>query len=209
MTTAYVYKWTHLPTMKWYIGSRTSKKSHVEDGYICSSRIVKPLIINDKTQWKREIIATGNPIEMRNLEAEILKLFDAKNDSRSFNQHNGDGKFCTIGIPSYNKGLSLSSEQKTKISISRKGQKRNPVTIETRKILREQKLGIKNPTWSGYYIDPNGTKYITSYEGAKVYDVSARTISRWAKANKNGWYFVSSMLGDPELNGTTIKGEIQ
>lgn len=209
MTTSYVYKWTHILTMKWYIGSRTSKKSHLNDGYICSSRIVKPLIIENKSQWKREIIAIGDPLEMRKLEAEILQLVDAKNDARSFNQHNGDGNFCTIGIAPYNKGLSLPIEQRNKISISRKGQKRNPVTTEIKKILSEQKIGTCNPNWSGYYVDPLGNKYTTSYEGAKVYTVSARTISRWAKAGKNGWCFISSVLVAPESNGTKLKGKIQ
>ena len=101
MTTSYVYKWTHIPTMKWYIGSRTSKKSHVNDGYICSSKIVKPLIVEKSIEWKREIIQTGDSLEMRELEVEILSLLDAKNDPRSFNRHNGDGLFNNDG---HNKG---------------------------------------------------------------------------------------------------------
>lgn len=32
-TTAYVYRWTHIPTGKWYVGSRTAKGSHPNDGY--------------------------------------------------------------------------------------------------------------------------------------------------------------------------------
>lgn len=27
-TTAYVYRWAHIPTEKWYVGSRTAKGSH-------------------------------------------------------------------------------------------------------------------------------------------------------------------------------------
>lgn len=209
LVTAYVYKWTHLPSLRWYVGSRTSKKSHLNDNYICSSRIVKPMIIKNKDEWKREIIATGNPSEMRLLEAEILTLLDEKNDPRSFNQHNGDGKFCTIGIAPYNKGKSLSSDQKLKISKSRKGQKNLVATEEIRKILSEQKIGNKNPAWCGYYVDPFGNTFVTSYEGAKVYEVSARTISRWAKANKKGWTFIPIYLNVSENNETKIKGEFQ
>ena len=40
MNTAYVYKWTHKPSMKWYIGSH---KGHVKN-YICSSKYVKEQI---------------------------------------------------------------------------------------------------------------------------------------------------------------------
>jgi hypothetical protein len=93
MTIAFIYKWTHIPTLKWYIGSRTGKNCHPDDGYICSSGIVKPLIKESPDEWKREILFTGNPIDIRNLEGEILSLLDAKNDNRSYNQDNGDGNF--------------------------------------------------------------------------------------------------------------------
>ena len=71
-TIAFVYKWTHLPTMKWYIGSRTAEGCHPGDGYLCSSKYVKPLINGKIENWKREIISTGSPKEMRFLEEEIL-----------------------------------------------------------------------------------------------------------------------------------------
>lgn len=97
MTIAYVYKWTHLPTMMWYVGSRTAKGCHPYDGYICSSKKVKPMILESINGWQREIIATGSPDEIKSLETEILQLADAKNDPRSFNQHNGDGLFNNKG----------------------------------------------------------------------------------------------------------------
>lgn len=95
---AYVYKWTHLPSLKWYVGSRTSKNCHPDDGYLCSSKIVKPMIKEQQNDWKREIIAIGSIGEMLSLEADILEIADAKSDPRSFNQHNGDGKFSRIGV---------------------------------------------------------------------------------------------------------------
>ena len=101
MTIAYVYKWTHIPTMKWYIGSRTAKNCHPSDGYICSSKVVKPMILENATEWKREIVSVGTSTEMIDLEKTILQLSDAKNDNRSFNQHNGDGLFNSTG---HNKG---------------------------------------------------------------------------------------------------------
>lgn len=97
-TTAYVYKWVHIPSLKWYIGSRTANQCHPDDGYICSSKTVKPMILENSKNWRREIIATGTIKEMLELESEILNTLDAKNDPRSFNQHNGDGKFSRIGI---------------------------------------------------------------------------------------------------------------
>ena len=96
MTISYVYKWTHIPTLKWYVGSRTAKGCHPNDGYICTSSLVKPMIITNPKEWQRTIIDTGTRDDMINLEAEILQLFDAKNDPRSFNKQNGDGKFKAI-----------------------------------------------------------------------------------------------------------------
>ena len=129
MTQAFVYKWTQLSTLKWYIGSRTARNCHVDDGYICSSKTVKPMILENKNEWIREIIATGEPEIMHNFETVILQALDAKNDPSSFNLHNGDGKFTTLGQdpwfndlpkeqhPAYgntpwNKGLTLTDEQK-------------------------------------------------------------------------------------------------
>ena len=103
-TTAFVYKWVHLPSLKWYIGSRTAQGCSPDDGYVCSSKKVKPLIESAQSEWSREVIATGNPADMLELETTLLELFDAKNDLRSYNQHNGDGKFTTAGLPAHNKG---------------------------------------------------------------------------------------------------------
>lgn len=103
-TQSFVYKWIHLPTGHWYIGSRTAKGCHPEDGYICSSRRLRPLIENNRQDWHREIIALGDPKEMIDLECQLLESLDAKNNPESFNQHNGDGKFTTLGVEPYNKG---------------------------------------------------------------------------------------------------------
>jgi len=94
-TNCYVYKWTHLPTLNWYVGSRSQDKSHPGDGYICSSLIVKPMVLSKPWEWRREIIATGTKQEMRELEIEILQLFDARNDPKSFNRSNGAPDFFT------------------------------------------------------------------------------------------------------------------
>lgn len=128
-TVAYVYKWTHLSTLKWYLGSRTAKGCHPEDGYICSSKIVKPLIQNNPQDWVRTIIEIGEPAEMRKLEAGILTMFDAKNDPRSFNMHNGDGKFSTLGKEAHNKGKPHSPETRAKISAAKKGKPLSPEHI--------------------------------------------------------------------------------
>jgi hypothetical protein len=115
-TLAFVYLWIHMPTQKWYIGSRTQKGCHPMDGYICSSKTVKPLITEDLSSWQRLILKTGEPQDMVELETKLLQILDAKQDPMSFNQHNGDGKFTVAGKKVYR-----SSEQGAKISAANKG----------------------------------------------------------------------------------------
>ena len=93
---AYVYKWVYKPNLNWYVGSRTAKNANLDDGYICSSKIVKPLILENPDDWERSIVATGTKEEMRELESEVLTLLDAANDPRSYNKHNQNGKFFCI-----------------------------------------------------------------------------------------------------------------
>lgn len=97
METSYVYKWTHKPTQKWYIGSRTCKTAHPDDGYICSSKIVKPLILANPEEWERKIIAIGNSKEMRKKESELLRLYNAKRNPMSYNRSNLGGAMENAG----------------------------------------------------------------------------------------------------------------
>ena len=103
-TQAFVYKWTHLPTLRWYIGSRTAQGCCPADGYICSSRLVRPLVESARSEWTRTVVATGEPADMLELETVILETVDARPDPRSYNQHNGDGRFTTLGVEPHNKG---------------------------------------------------------------------------------------------------------
>lgn len=97
MTLAYVYKWTELATGKWYVGARGARGCHPDDGYICSSKVVKPLIQANPDRWKREILFTSEPNEVFFIEARLLEELNAKNDPQSFNKHNGDGKWSMSG----------------------------------------------------------------------------------------------------------------
>jgi hypothetical protein len=96
----FVYKWIHLPTLNWYVGSHTGKNANASDGYICSSKIVKPMVRENPQDWFREIIAEGTDADMIALEAEILQTFDAKNDPRSFNLNN-----AMLHCGAWNKGI--------------------------------------------------------------------------------------------------------
>lgn len=118
MQTAYIYKWIHIPTGKWYIGSKSNKDANplTHEKYICSSKIVKPMIKENRDDWCYEIIETGNPSIIRKRETEILKQLDAKNDPMSYNRSNA------CWDPGNRLGRKESIETKTKKSKARKGE---------------------------------------------------------------------------------------
>ena len=91
MTQAFVYKWIHKPTGMWYIGSRTAEGCHINDGYICSSKIVKPMILNKPEEWERSILHTGDSKDMRKMETRLLTESNAKGNPMSFNRNNATG----------------------------------------------------------------------------------------------------------------------
>ena len=93
----YLYKLTQKSTGKWYVGSRTAKNCKPNEGYICSSRHVKPMYMANPSDWVREILVVGPVDYIRDLETKYLNYFDAKHNVMSFNLHNGDGKFTTAG----------------------------------------------------------------------------------------------------------------
>ena len=188
MTTCFVYKWTHIPTMMWYIGSRTANGCHINDGYITSSKVVLEMYNSAPDEWKREIIDTGTANAMIDREAEILNLLDAKNDFRSFNRHNGDGKFTSTGkivteatrkkMSDNRKSLPKSGEHKEKISKS--------LRISLRDIKRPNRYGKKAPHFKYYCVTPDG-RTMTATEASKEFNVTPETIRNWSKLKKNGW----------------------
>ena len=190
-TQSFLYKWTHIPTKKWYVGSRTAAGCHIDDGYICSSIEVKPMIVKNPTDWTREILCVADSEYILGLENKYLTMLDAKNDPMSFNRHNGDGKFTSTG-----KKASLSTI--LKMSKSRKGVKKSEAhrlaLSKAHKnaayILRRQpKFGDKSPRFKGFYISPNNEKFASAYDAAKVFACSAPTIRKWSTNTRNGWSF--------------------
>jgi len=135
MEQAYVYRWTELSTGKWYIGSRTAKGCHPNDGYICTSKVVKPLIIANPNNWQRNIIYLGASKNALNFEMQMLVGLNAAKREDSYNQHNQDGKFTRLGVIE-------SPELRKKKSEARKGEK-NP-SYGKRGILSPN-YGIKHP----------------------------------------------------------------
>lgn len=150
-TLAYVYKWTHISSGKWYIGSKSAKGCHPSnhEKYICSKEIVKNLILENRHEWKYEIWDTGNPADIRKLESKYLRLLNAKNNPMSFNESNSGWD------PGNRLGRKESTDTKKRKSIARQGEKNpmfnkrgtlsphygKPHSDETK---RKQSIGVKN-----------------------------------------------------------------
>ena len=143
MTQAYLYRWTELSTNKWYVGSRYAKGCHPEDGYICSSKYVKPLIIAKPDDWTREVLVIADRKYIRELEVNYLKLLNAVKDKQSYNKHYGGATFMNDGEP-------YSDETKRKISESLKGSKHpffgKTCTDERREAIIKGTTGVKKTT---------------------------------------------------------------
>ena len=135
---AFVYCWTdHLKEMI-YVGYH---KGIMDDGYICSSKIMLEQYEQRQQDFTRMIIAHGTREDMQKLETKILISMNAKKDESCYNQHNGNGfyklKFCTEETK---RKMSLSSlgkkhteEARLKMSLAKKGKPRKWKTSDETK----------------------------------------------------------------------------
>jgi len=155
--TAFVYKWTHKPSLGWYVGSRTAKRCHQEDGYICSSKIVKPMIQTNPSEWERTILATGTPKEMRMLETLILETVDAMNDPRSFNQNNGNGILGNTG-KRFSQAHKNAKSVSAKIAMNRSETKAAIRAANLGKTLSEETRRKKSEKMKIYFSNPENLK---------------------------------------------------
>jgi hypothetical protein len=84
------------------------------------------------------------------------------------------------------------------------------LSAETKKLMSESKLGINHPKFSGYYVSPDGSKFITSDEIAAATGMNKRTLMRYCKDNKNGFSFLyidkESQLVDDEARAPAATG---
>jgi hypothetical protein len=143
ITKAYLYKWAELSTGKWYIGSRTAKGCHPDDGYICSSKSVLREINDNSLNWCRQVLVIGESEYIYELEGKLLSELNAKMDPMSFNKHNNDcvysGKFVRFakGAVPWNKGLATELQPYF-------GKKH---TEANKTLYSKQKIGINNPAF--------------------------------------------------------------
>jgi len=88
MNEAFVYCWTDHLTNKLYVGWH---KGTPDDGYICSSKLMKEQYNKRPSDFTRQIIAVGTCKDMTSFETNILRAENAKNNHSYYNMHNGDG----------------------------------------------------------------------------------------------------------------------
>lgn len=106
-TEPFIYLWVNIRERKWYLGSRTARGCHQNDGYICSSNKVGSMIQNAPHEWRRIILEEGgSPKKLREKEIYLLKLLNARTDQMSYNRTNGDDDFSTEGLKCINDGTS-------------------------------------------------------------------------------------------------------
>ncbi len=169
MTIAFVYKWTQLSTGMWYIGSRTAKNCHPDDGYICSSNLVKPMIESNTNDWVRTILFIDEPKKIRALESFTLQDLNAKHNPMSYNRHNNDGNFFPLDghsdetkckISERTKGKTISDNHRRRITEAWKNKsseerqqitekiKKRTFSEETRCKMSEAKKGKPGRIWT-------------------------------------------------------------
>ena len=214
----FVYYWENKITGQWYIGSRTAAGCHINDGYICSSKIAKPLIMAKPDEWARTILFEHeDPKVVIAKETELLMEFDAAHDALALNRHNGGLNFSTAGntltadhrskISACQIGRKHTDETREKMSVSKTGRKH---TDETKKKMRAAATGKISPhavkNW--WYHPIHDTFYGTARELAEKYELNRHPLDQVRNGRKQhcqGWVTDESILNKLICNPTTNK----
>lgn len=172
MTLPYVYKLTHLPSLNWYVGSRTAKNCHPDDGYMSSSQWVKPWAKSCPDEWAKTIICTGTRDQILQLEIDILVTMNAVTDPRSFNR--------AAGIPIGISGKCLSPSHKEKLRQVNIGKKHSQKSRQLMKAARAQQIITPGWQWSEESKQKfqGQAKWRCSCTGCKT-EVPITMLSRW------------------------------
>lgn len=88
---SFVYKWIDKGLGKYYIGAH---KGTIDDGYICSSKLMLEQYRKRPFDFFREILSYHNSFpEALTEEARLQLLVNAAKNPDYYNQHNGNGKY--------------------------------------------------------------------------------------------------------------------
>lgn len=129
----HVYKYTHIESGKWYIGSHNSRKERYSGSGLVWAEAKKKYGIE---AFKKEILYNGS--NYRNEEQRILEMLDAANDPMSYNLKNQALGGTFIGIKNGMYGKHHTPETKAKISKAFKGKPRRGTN---------NRLGKDNPNY--------------------------------------------------------------
>lgn len=164
---AFVYCWTDTVNQKLYVGSHKGK---IDDGYICSSKIMKEEYIKRPDDFVRQIVAIGKLIDIRKLESKILQSVNARSDANFYNKHENDGFY----FDGWKKG-EMSLEHRKKLSDAASRRIRTDDHIEK---LHEGRRNSKNSA-------EHKAALIASRVGSKHTEESKKLISESKKDNPN------------------------
>lgn len=168
----FVYLWVEHSTGLMYLGSRTKQGCHPNDGYICSSKYVKPLIEANPNGWSRTILFFGTREEVLFVERAMLQLLDARNNPCFYNRSNSDGMLIGVAGQKQND----SHIQKRVISF-----KANTSKKKTKFHLG--RFGSEHPT--SRKICVNSVIYGSSLEAQRSTGISYKTLSHWASGTRD------------------------
>ena len=136
----YIYKITNLANSKIYIGKHST--DNLNDSYMGSGKIIKNARAKyGKNAFKKEIIAfSDNEDSLNFLEKFYIKKYKSQDSSIGYNISSGGQGSANVnkGKPSWNKGGTITDEQKKKISEALKGRHH---TIEARKKMSDSLKG--------------------------------------------------------------------
>ena len=124
MVEAFVYCWTDVKTNKLYIGSH---KGTVNDGYVCSSKLMLQEYTKRPQDFTRQIVAEGN-------------------DDLFYNQHNGFGTYLNDEVKKKigEKSRQVWSNKEFKEKMSKKQKERHKNTSEENKNKWKEKISKSN-----------------------------------------------------------------
>lgn len=187
---SFVYVWTDHAKCMLYVGVH---KGRVDDGYVCSSKYMKPEYYCRPSDFTRQIVAEGLYEDMRRLEVAILKSINAKKDPHFYNRTNGEGDFYNPGghtfteetrslmskkkIGNTNASGQRTEESKRRMSIS-SARKGNPGTFKDKRHSEESKRKMSDFAKS----DPNRT--ITASKGGKAAALMRRSDPKYFEEYK-------------------------
>ena len=87
---SFLYQWFDKTKNMFYIGVH---KGTINDGYICSSKVMLEEYKKRPNDFERKILQYGNFQTLIKKETKLLIKINAAENAQYYNQHNGDGNF--------------------------------------------------------------------------------------------------------------------